>query len=543
MADVPLIDIRPDHWEIVRAILHTHVPQYEVWAFGSRATWQAKPYSDLDLAILTDEPLPLALSAALADAFSESDLPWRVDVLDWATTSPSFRAIVQRDKVVVQKKLTVGQYHGDEMSKWQETKLGNIIQIKHGWPFRSELFSEQLTGRPIIVSIGNFEYTGGFRFENTKNKEYRGEYPREYELSPRDILLVMTCQTSGGEILGIPGRIPSDDRIYLHNQRMGKAVLHRHDLADIDYLYWLFLWKPFNQSLCNSASGTKILHTSPGRIEEFQFSLPPLPTQRAIARILGSLDDKIELNRRQNATLEALARAIFQSWFVDFDPVRAKAEGRVPTEMDAATAALFPDGFDVVDGREVPRGWKTGRLVEIADITMGQSPPGDTYNEQLDGLPFYQGARDFDFRFPDRRVFCTSPTRLAKAGDVLLSVRAPVGRLNVSNEECAIGRGVASLRLRKMHGGFLYYLLLATQAQWEKYNAEGTVFGSVSKDDVQKFPITIPDWNLIQQFNQIIRSTDLRIALNHYQSRTLAALRDTLLPRLLSGELRARAVE
>ena len=102
MPDTPLIDIRPDHWDIVRNILLKHVPQYEVWAFGSRAKWKAKPYSDLDLAIITDKPLTLDVSASLSDDFSESDLPWRVDVVDWATTSESFRKIIERDKVVVQ---------------------------------------------------------------------------------------------------------------------------------------------------------------------------------------------------------------------------------------------------------------------------------------------------------------------------------------------------------------------------------------------------------------------------------------------------------
>lgn len=103
MAEQPPIDVRADHWEIVRRILQQHVPQYEVWAFGSRAKWTAKQHSDLDLAVITDQPLPLAVNAALVDDFTESDLPWRVDVVDWATTSESFRRIIERNKVVVQK--------------------------------------------------------------------------------------------------------------------------------------------------------------------------------------------------------------------------------------------------------------------------------------------------------------------------------------------------------------------------------------------------------------------------------------------------------
>ena len=229
--------------------------------------------------------------------------------------------------------------------RWRSVSLGELISVKHGWPFRSELFSEELSGHPIIVSIGNFEYTGGFRFDQTTVKEYRGEYPRDYNLNAGDVLLVMTCQTSGGEILGIPGRIPDDARTYLHNQRTGKVVLKRGDLADINYLYWLFLWQEFNQELLASSSGTKIVHTAPSRIEAFTFDLPQRSEQEAIAYVLDTLQNKIELNRRMNQTLEALARAVFKCWFVDFDPVVAKAAGKKPVGMSAQTAALFPDRF------------------------------------------------------------------------------------------------------------------------------------------------------------------------------------------------------
>lgn len=121
-------------------------------------------------------------------------------------------------------------------SEWRTAVLGDLISVKHGWPFKSELFSEELTGKPIVVNIGNFRYSGGFRFESTTLKEYRGPYPNGYELSPGDILLVMTCQTSGGEILGIPGKIPDDGRIYLHNQRLGKVVVKRPNLVDSSFL-------------------------------------------------------------------------------------------------------------------------------------------------------------------------------------------------------------------------------------------------------------------------------------------------------------------
>ncbi len=116
-------------------------------------------------------------------------------------------------------------------SSWKITRLGDLLTIKHGWPFKSDLYSEHLTGRPIVVSVGNFDYSGGFRFHSTVLKEYHGDYPPDYDLESGDILLVMTCQTSGGEILGLPARVPDDGRRYLHNQRLGKVVLKARNVS------------------------------------------------------------------------------------------------------------------------------------------------------------------------------------------------------------------------------------------------------------------------------------------------------------------------
>ena len=145
------------------------------------------------------------------------------------------------------------------------------MRLKHGWPFKSERFNEELTGKPIVISVGNFRYTGGFRFAETSVKEYRSSYPKEYELAPHDILLVMTCQTAGGEILGIPARVPDDGRVYLHNQRLGKVVIRDRVCVDPAYLYWPFLSAEFNRELVTSASGTKTSHCS---ISDRGFQLP-----------------------------------------------------------------------------------------------------------------------------------------------------------------------------------------------------------------------------------------------------------------------------
>src|SRR3990172_1851377 len=174
-------------------------------------------------------------------------------------------------------------------------------------------------------------------------------------------------------------------------------------------LRWAY-YELLTQDINGMDSGSAIPSTSREAFYSLPVRVPPPDEQRTIACILRTLDDKIELNRRMNETLEAIARALFKSWFVDFDPVRAKAEGRDPG-LPSHLADLFPDSFQDSELGEIPAGWEVGRVDDEFDLTMGQSPPGETYNETGVGLPFYQGSSDFGFRFPNRRVYCTAPTR------------------------------------------------------------------------------------------------------------------------------------
>ncbi|MFZ0615850.1 MAG: restriction endonuclease subunit S [Chthoniobacterales bacterium] len=272
-------------------------------------------------------------------------------------------------------------------------------------------------------------------------------------------------------------------------------------------------------------------------IPNFRLPLPPLAEQKRIAEVLGVLDDKIELNRQMNATLEATARALFKSWFVDFDPVRAKLEGRTPSGIDPTTAALFPDSFEHAADGVVPKGWNLGTVKDAFELTMGQSPPGDTYNEKGDGMPFYQGRTDFGFRFPTRRMFCTAPTRYAKPGDTLVSVRAPVGDINMAGEECCIGRGVAAVRHKTGGTSFTYHSMANLYPDFARFEAEGTVFGSINKDSFEKLRFVIPPDEIVAAYERQAGPLDEQIHTLENQSRTLATLRDTLLPKLLCGEL------
>jgi type I restriction enzyme S subunit len=285
-------------------------------------------------------------------------------------------------------------------------------------------------------------------------------------------------------------------------------------------------------------SGSTMPKLTQANLNRIPLLIPSLAEQRRIARILGTLDDKIELNRRMNETLEAMARALFKSWFVDFDPVRAKAEGRDPG-LPREIADLFSDSFEDSELGEVPREWAVTRVDAEFDISMGQSPPGDTYNEIGEGLPFHQGRTDFGFRFPTRRVFCTAPTRFANAGDTLISVRA-VGDINMANEPCAIGRGVAAARHKSGGRGYTYLFMWGLEQEFARFEAEGTVFGSISKKDFHAISRVMAPRAVIRAFEEIVRPIDDRIEASESESRTLASLRDTLLPKLIAGELRVQ---
>ena len=246
--------------------------------------------------------------------------------------------------------------------------------------------------------------------------------------------------------------------------------------------------------------------------------LPEKNVQDIIVHILSSLDAKIETNNKLNEKLEEMAQAIFKSWFVDFEPFKDKP-------------------FHETELGMIPEGWEVGSLSDIATITMGQSPCGTSYNENGEGIIFYQGRTEFGFRFPSIRLYTTAPSRFAEVGSTLMSVRAPVGDINMALLRCCIGRGVASIKSNCDCDSYIYYLMKSLKKRFDIYNGEGTVFGSVGRDTLRGLLITIPPSSVISDFEMNISKIDLRIKTNELESQRLASLRDTLLPRLMSGEL------
>lgn len=286
--------------------------------------------------------------------------------------------------------------------------------------------------------------------------------------------------------------------------------------ASSDYLYYFFNSEVGRRTLGTILRQVAVSGITGTDLANLRLSLPSVATQQRIAELVSDLDDKIELNLQMNATLEATAQAIFKRWFVDFQ---------------------FP-GFDgeLIDG--LPRGWRIGDLSEQFNITMGQSPPGESYNETGQGIMFFQGRTDFGFRFPNTRMFTTDPKRFAKKFDTLVSVRAPVGDMNLTMNDCCIGRGLSAVRHRQDFFSYTYYLLNSMKDVFKGFEGEGTVFGSINKSNFERLEVTIADENVIKRFEDTVNPIDERIHINTVEIRTLTELRDGLLPKLMSGKIR-----
>jgi type I restriction enzyme S subunit len=265
-------------------------------------------------------------------------------------------------------------------------------------------------------------------------------------------------------------------------------------------------------------------------LSEYYIRVPKLAEQQKIASVLSALDSKIELNNRINAELEAMAKTLYDYWFVQFDFPNAKGK---PYKTSGGKM-VWNEGLK----REIPEGWEKGELKDIANITMGQSPPGESYNEVGNGMIFYQGCTDFGNRFPTVRKFTTEPTRFAKEGDILLSVRAPVGTLNISKEDCCIGRGLGALNSKDNCIAYLFGVMVNLKQIFDRRNVDGTTFGSITKDDLFSLKVIKPEKSILKQYHSIINPAFEKQNKLELENIKLTELRDWLLPMLMNGQIK-----
>lgn len=374
------------------------------------------------------------------------------------------------------------------MEEWKEYKLGELLSIRYGKDHK-KLYDGII---PVYGSGGIMRYVN------------QSIYDSPSILIPRK---------------GSLNNIIYTDTPFWTVDTMFWTIVNTK-LADPKYLYYAIC--KFDFAGLNVGSAVPSLTVSV--IGNIDIVLPSLNKQKNIVSILSTFDNKIELNRRINENLEQQAQALFKSWFVDFEP--------------------FKDG-KFVDSElgMIPEGWKVGTLSDIANVIMGQSPKGTSYNERGDGIVFYQGRADFGNRYPSVRLFTTEPTRYAEPFSVLLSVRAPVGDINIAVEKCCIGRGLASIYSKTGHQSFVLYTMFSLKKELDKFNSEGTVFGSINRSSIESLKIVIPPIGFMDKFEHLVSKIDNMLLKLFQETTHLAQLRDTLLPKLMSGELKLSEIE
>lgn len=383
------------------------------------------------------------------------------------------------------------------MSEWKEYKLGELVQtnkksINSDYPFEEIEYLD--TGS---ITMGKIEELKKYKLSEAPSRAKR--------LVVQDDIIYSTVRPIQRHYGFIDNPLSN-----LVVSTGFATITCKKDKLNPKFLYYLLSNNDTVEYLDVIAEGSTSAYPSlrPSDIENLKVSLPSLPEQTAIASVLSSLDDKIDLLHSQNATLEKMAETLFRQWFVE----EAKEE------------------------------WEIGKLGDGFDFVMGASPPGESYNEEGNGIPMYQGNADFGFRFPINRVFTTVPKRFADRFDTLISVRAPVGEQNMANERCCIGRGVAAFRYKKDNSfySYTYYKMKSLMNDIKQFNETGTVFGSISKSDFNNLDIVFPDDNTILKYQSVVKPIDDKIMSNQSQIRTLMALRDTLLPKLMSGEVKIK---
>ena len=465
---VPNLDLRPDHWDIVRDALRRHVPDREVRAFGSRAKWTASDYSDLDLAIMGAEPLSLRTLADLDEALEESDLPFRVDIVDWASTDASFRAVICREAVTVQAPtasfgVADGTYRGASatMPFNQAFIVNPSVRVERGsrTPFVNMAAIEP--SLRIVRAIGARKFRGsGSRFRHGDTLMAR----------------IIPCLENGK----VARYLADGDVDVAHGSTEFIVVRGRPGVTDSEYAFYVTRSDFVRNYAIGQMTGTSVRQrVSPASLAQLDVVVPPIPDQRAIAHILGTLDDKIELNQRMNGTLKAIVQALFKSWFVDYDPVRAKME-RKYTDFPKAIANLFPDRMVDSEIGEIPAGWDVFRLDELSH----------------------------------RHTPSTSP------------LKSPANR-----------RLLSALFADQQFRALLY----------SKVNGTSKGHQRVLPKTLKAQEVLAGSRTSFAEFGEATGSMLDRIQKNRSESATLGALRDTLLPKLISGEIRvhdaARAVE
>ncbi len=411
-------------------------------------------------------------------------------------------------------------------SRWNTVKVEQLAaNTKHALamgPFGSRITKDNFvdSGVPVIrgVNISNdlFDHKNLVFITETKADELAAS-----NAFPDD--LVFTHRGTLGQVGIIPwGYYPR----YVVSQSQMKLTCDQTKVLPM-FLYYYFRseWGQHELLSHTGGSGVPAISSPLTTLRNATIHLPPLPTQRKIAAILSAYDELIENNTRRIAILEEMAQSLYREWFVHF-----RFPGHEKKKMVESPLGLIPEGWEMV------------KLGEVCNITMGQSPSSEYYNSRGEGLPFHQGVSDFGERFPTDRMYCSIENRIAEDGDILFSVRAPVGRINLANKKIVIGRGLCAIRSKTGNQRFVYQQL-KEQFQEEDTIGNGAIFKSVTKEDMHNIKMLWPSTEIISSFEKFLESIFYVLDVITKKNANLRKTRDLLLPKLISGELDVEQLE
>ena len=524
----PAIDVSAAERRTVLALLDRYLPNTTVWAYGSRVKWTSRPASDLDLVAFA-RPDQSARVAELREAFDESDLPFSVDLFVWDEISDSFRKRIETEHAILAEE-TPSAIEG-----WPPATLGDCIEInnstyapKDSWPFINYLDTGSVTENRIAgiqhLVVGKDEIPSRAR----------------RKVLPGDIVYstVRPDQKHFGLLKSVPENFLASTGFSVIRGKTG--------LACTDFIYWFLAQDRVVEQLQTIAEHSASAYPSikSTDIERLTLNLPPLPEQRAIARVLGALDDRIELNRRMNATLEAMARALFQSWFVDFDPVRAKMAGRDPG-LPKDVADLFPDRLVDSEPGPIPEGWSLGQLDDVASL----NPESWNARNAPDEVAYVDLANTKWGHVETVEVhpWSTAPSRarrVLRPGDTIVgTVRPGNGSYALIGGEGLTGStGFAVLRPGTSNAREIVWCAATSRGNLDRlaHLADGGAYPAVRPHAVAETRIVLSDASVRRAFSSLTAGWFDRMENNKRATRRLAALRDALLAPLVSGESRAR---
>ena len=396
-----------------------------------------------------------------------------------------------------------------KLSSIAELTVGFVGTMAKHYEDEGIPFLRSLNIKPFKIISDDMKYVSA-EFSNSLSKSI---------LHKGDVVIVRT---------GIPGTCCVVPAEYDGCNCSDVVIVHPNtELVNPHYLAaYINFWG--QRQIQNNKVGAIQQHFNVHSAEEMLIFLPDITEQEKIAKTIVALNGKIENNFSVCVELEAMAKTLYDYWFTQFD---FPDENGKPY-CSSGGEMVWNDQLK----RKIPKGWSTGQLSDIANITMGQSPSGDTYNENGSGTIFYQGCTDFGTRFPVPRVYTSAPTRFAKAGDILMSVRAPVGTLNIAMEDCCIGRGLAALNSKFGSQLHLLYTLSGFKQLFDVMDGNGTTFGSITKDTLFEMKVVIPRRDQIKSFEEMVQPIEQKIRITEQENRELTKLRDWLLPMLMNGQ-------